>query len=342
MRLIIATDAWHPQINGVVRSLEAMAGEAPRFGVEVTFVTPELFRSLALPSYGEIRLAFTSARYVGNLLEEHAPTHVHIATEGPIGFATRRACLRQGRAFTTSYHTRFPEYISARVPVPEAWTYAALRRFHGSSQGTMVSTPSLECELKRRGFSNIMRWTRGVDTNLFRPREPRPVEWPHPAYLYVGRVAIEKNLEAFLSLDLPGSKIVVGDGPSRCFLEMKYPQARFLGSLSGDDLAQTYASADVFVFPSLTDTFGIVLLEALASGLPIAAYPVTGPLDVLEGSDCGALDWDLQAAALKALNISPLQCRAHAKGFMWQESARQFFSNIEVAQARQTKSHLAT
>jgi len=341
MRLLIATDAWHPQINGVVRSLEAMAEEAPRFGVEVTFLTPHLFRSIALPTYGEIRLAFASARQVGHLLEEHAPTHVHIATEGPIGFATRRACLRQGRAFTTSYHTRFPEYISARAPVPEAWTYAALRRFHGSGQGTMVSTPSLERELKQRGFSNIMRWTRGVDTNLFRPRESRPVEWPHPAFLYVGRVAVEKNLEAFLSLDLPGSKIVVGDGPSRRFLAMKYPQAWFLGPLSGDDLARAYASADVFVFPSRTDTFGIVLLEALASGLPIAAYPVTGPLDVLGGSGCGVLDWNLQAAALKARDVSPLRCRAYAEGFTWQESARQFFSNIEVAQARQRLQSLA-
>jgi glycosyltransferase involved in cell wall biosynthesis len=198
----------------------------------------------------------------------------------------------------------------------------------------MVSTPSLERELRQRGFSNIMRWTRGVDTRLFRPREQRVFELPSPVFLYVGRVAVEKNLEAFLSLDLPGTQVVVGDGPSRQGLEAKYPRVRFLGALSGEALAQTYSSADVFAFPSLTDTFGLVLLEALASGLPIAAYPVTGPLDVIEGSGCGVLDWNLQAAALEALNIPQSRCRAYAERFSWQESARQFFSNIEAAQVR--------
>jgi glycosyltransferase involved in cell wall biosynthesis len=335
MRLLIATDAWHPQINGVVRSLEAMATEAPHFGVEVTFLTPEQFRSLPMPTYSEIRLSLVSMRHVGRLLQDSAPTHVHIATEGPIGFATRRACLRQGRAFTTSYHTRFPEYLSARLPVPEAWIYTALRRFHAAGQGTMVSTPSLARELQRHGFRNLMRWTRGVDTTLFKPQERGIFDLPRPVFLYVGRLAVEKNVEALLSLNLPGTKVVVGDGPTRRPLEAKYPQVRFLGPLSREALAQAYASADVFVFPSLTDTFGIVLLEALASGLPIAAYPVSGPLDVVDGSGCGVLDWNLQEAASKALAIPHARCRAYAEGFTWRESARQFFTNIEVAQSTQ-------
>ncbi|GEO13829.1 glycosyltransferase family 4 protein [Microvirga aerophila] len=333
MRLLVATDAWHPQINGVVRSLDAMAAEAPHFGAKVTFLTPEWFPSVPLPTYGEIRLALASAHQVNQILHDLAPTHVHIATEGPVGLATRRACLRQAKAFTTSYHTRFPEYISARIPVREAWTYAALRRFHGAGQGTMVSTPSLGHELQRRGFKNIMRWTRGVDTDVYRPRAQQPAELLRPVFLYVGRIAVEKNLEAFLALDLPGTKVLVGDGPSRLHLKVKYPQARFLGALSKEALALAYSSADVFVFPSITDTFGIVLLEALASGLPIAAYPVTGPLDVIDGSGCGVLDWNLRTAALKALDIPSVRCRAYAELFTWRESARQFFSNIEVGRA---------
>ncbi|MGO4707160.1 glycosyltransferase family 4 protein [Microvirga sp. 2MCAF38] len=333
MRLLIATDAWHPQINGVVRSLEHMADQAPHFDAQVSFLTPQRFRSFPMPSYGEIRLSLVTPGMVGSILREASPTHVHIATEGPIGFAMRLACLRQKRPFTTSYHTRFPEYISARAPIPENWTYRALRRFHAPACATMVSTPSLERQLKARGFDNIMRWTRGVDTKLFRPRENRILDVPGPIFLYVGRVSVEKNIEAFLALDLPGTKVVVGDGPAREGLQSQYTQARFLGALTGEALAEIYASADVFVFPSLTDTFGIVLLEALASGLPIAAFPVTGPLDVIEGSGCGVLDHDLRKAALEALDIPRAQCRAYGETFTWRESARQFFSNIQIAQA---------
>jgi glycosyltransferase involved in cell wall biosynthesis len=333
MRLLIATDAWRPQVNGVVRSLEHMAEQAPRFGAEVMFLTPERFRSFPMPTYPEIRLSLTGPGTIARLVEEAAPTHVHIATEGPIGLATRMACARQERSFTTSYHTRFPEYVAARTPIPESWSYRALLRFHQSARAMMVSTPSLERELMDRGFRNIMRWTRGVDTSLFRPRNERVLDAPAPVFLYVGRVAVEKNLDAFLGLDLPGTKVVVGDGPSRSALEAKYPSARFLGSLTGQDLARVYASADVFVFPSLTDTFGIVLLEALASGLPIAAFPVTGPMDVVGSSGCGILKADLQEAALEALDIPKDRCRIYGETFTWQESARQFFSNIAIAHA---------
>ncbi|MFL5186071.1 MAG: glycosyltransferase family 4 protein [Microvirga sp.] len=331
MRLLIATDAWRPQINGVVRSLEYMAAEAPRFGAEVVFLTPERFRSVPMPTYPDIRLSLVMPGSLAGILEETRPTHVHIATEGPIGLATRLACARQGRAFTTSYHTRFPEYVAARTKIPEAWCYRALKRFHRAARAMMVSTPSLERELMGRGFENIMRWTRGVDTALFRPRNERILDAAAPVFLYVGRVAVEKNLDAFLSLDLPGTKVVVGDGPSRVELGRRYPEARFLGALTGEDLARVYASSDVFVFPSLTDTFGIVLIEALASGLPIAAFPVTGPLDVIGASGCGVLDADLRVAALAALDIPRDRCRAYGETFTWHESARQFFSNIEKA-----------
>jgi glycosyltransferase involved in cell wall biosynthesis len=331
MRLLIATDAWRPQINGVVRSLEYMAAEAPRFGAEVVFLTPERFRSIPMPTYPEIRLSLIGPGSLAAILEEIRPTHVHIATEGPIGLATRLTCARQERAFTTSYHTRFPEYVAARTKIPEAWTYGALKRFHRVARAMMVSTPSLERELTERGFENIMRWTRGVDTALFRPRHERILDVAAPVFLYVGRVAVEKNLDAFLSLDLPGTKVVVGDGPSRVALGRRYPEARFLGALTGEDLARVYASSDVFVFPSLTDTFGIVLIEALASGLPIAAFPVTGPLDVIGASGCGVLDADLRVAALAALDLPRDRCRAYGETFTWHESARQFFSNIEKA-----------
>jgi glycosyltransferase involved in cell wall biosynthesis len=331
MRLLIATDAWRPQINGVVRSLEYMAAEAPRFGAQVAFLTPERFRSVPMPTYPEIRLSLVGPGSLAGIIEEIGPTHVHIATEGPIGFGTRLVCARQARAFTTSYHTRFPEYVAARTRIPEALSYNVLRRFHRSARAMMVSTPSLERELTARGFHNIMRWTRGVDTALFRPRKERVLDAAAPIFLYVGRVAVEKNLEAFLKLDLPGTKVVVGDGPSRADFERRYPEARFLGALTGEDLARVYASSDVFVFPSLTDTFGIVLLEALASGLPIAAFPVTGPMDVIGSSGCGVLKPNLKEAALAALDIPADRCRAYGETFTWHESARQFFSNIETA-----------
>jgi glycosyltransferase involved in cell wall biosynthesis len=332
-KLLIATDAWSPQINGVVRSLENIAAHAASFDMEVRFLTPSDFWTLPLPGYGEIRLALTNQRKIAGSIKEFAPDFVHIATEGPIGLAARRACLREKRPFTTSYHTRFPEYVAARLPVPMRVSYAALRRFHNAAAGTMVSSPSLERVLTCHGFRNLMRWSRGVDDTLFRPRtENALADLPRPIFLFVGRVAIEKNIEAFLKLDLPGSKVIVGNGPMQARLAATYPQARFLGTLCGEQLAQVYSSADVFVFPSLTDTFGIVLLEALASGVPVAAFPVTGPLDVIGDSGTGVLAQDLREAALGALNISRDHCRKHAIKFTWKESARQFFDNIRTAQ----------
>ncbi|GJD38785.1 MULTISPECIES: glycosyltransferase family 1 protein [Methylobacterium] len=337
MRLLIATDAWHPQVNGVVRSLENMAAAGQELGFETVFLTHQDFASVPLPGYPEIRLSYATKGKVARLWSDLAPTHVHVATEGTVGYATRRYCLAHGRPFTTSYHTRFPEYLAARAPVPESWSYAWLRRFHGAASGTMVSTPSLERDLASRGFGNLMRWTRGVDTDLFRPAGPDDVPpdalvgLSGPFFLFVGRLAVEKNVSAFLDLDLPGTKIVVGDGPDRARLAGLYPKARFLGTLTGAALARIYAAADVFVFPSLTDTFGIVLLEALACGVPVAAYPVTGPLDVIGGTGAGILGPDLREAALAALSIPRERCRAEALRYTWGESARQFFTNISLA-----------
>jgi glycosyltransferase involved in cell wall biosynthesis len=333
MRVLVATDAWHPQINGVVRSLEYMAAEAPAFGAHLSFLTPEGFRTVPLPTYAEIRLALIGRRAAARAIREADPDHIHIATEGPIGFAARAACVREGRAFTTAYHTRYPEYVTARVPIPESWPYWIVRRFHARSAGILVATPSLERELAARGFRRLLRWTRGVDTDLFRPRE-RSLDLPRPVFLFVGRVAVEKNLEAFLRLDLPGTKVVVGDGPARPAFEAAHPAARFLGVLEGEALARAYASADAFVFPSLTDTFGMVLLEALAAGTPVAGFPVTGPMDVLGDSGCGVLDADLRRAALAALDIPRGRCRDYALGFSWRESARQFFAHVASADGR--------
>lgn len=333
MRILIATDAWRPQINGVVRSLEHLAAEAPALGADITFLTPDAFRTVPLPTYGEIRLALAMPAGVRRFVAACRPDYVHIATEGPVGMAVRRLCMAERRPFTTSYHTRFPEYLKARLPVPLRLSYACLRRFHNAGAGIMVSSPSLECELAGRGFQRLMHWSRGVDAHLFRPRETRVLDLPQPVFLFVGRVAVEKNVEAFLKLELPGSKVVVGDGPARADLQNAYPHVRFLGALTGEALAAVYASADVFVFPSLTDTFGIVLLEALAAGLPIAAFPVMGPLDVLGRSGCGVLDADLATAAIAALAIPRARCREYALSFSWTESARQFLDNIRRAQS---------
>jgi glycosyltransferase involved in cell wall biosynthesis len=328
MRVLVATDAWRPQVNGVVRALEGLAREAPSLGAEICFLTPSDFRTMPLPGYRTIRLALAMPGAVKRRIAAMRPDSVHIATEGPIGWMTRHACRSEGYRFTTSYHTRFPEYVAARLPVPLCWSYAALRRFHNSSAGTMVGSRTLEQDLKAHGFRNLRRWPLGVDANLFRPRRERPLGFAKPVFLFVGRVAIEKNIESFLQLDLPGSKVVVGDGPLLAHLKLKFPGVHFLGLRTGEALAEVYASADVLVFPSLTDTFGLVLLEALACGLPVAAFPVMGPLDVIDRSGCGLLDVDLRRAALGALEISPDKCRAHALTFSWRDSVQQFLNNI--------------
>lgn len=328
MKVLIVTDAWHPQINGVVRSLSEIGKQANTFGFCVEYLTPADHPTVAMPGYPEIRLALAAPAQIAAHIEAIAPDCIHIATEGPLGILARRYCIKRGRKFTTSYHTRFPEYLSARLPVP-SWPLAALlRRFHSAAAATMVSTQSLEDDLAAQGYRNLLRWSRGVDAELFHPGKAARLAYPRPIFLYAGRVAVEKNLEAFLSLDLPGSKLVAGDGPARPQLEARFPEVHFLGAHSGEALAAIFASADAFVFPSLTDTFGVVLLEALASGVPVAAFPVAGPRDVIGNSGAGVLHRDLRAAAAAALAIPRAICRKHALQFTWRESARQFFGNL--------------
>ncbi|MCU4180637.1 glycosyltransferase family 4 protein [Bosea sp. BH3] len=337
MRVLVATDAWRPQINGVVRSLERMIQAAPDFGVTAQALTPEGFHQIGLPSYPDIRLALATRRALAARIAAFEPDHVHIATEGPIGWLTRAVCLAQKRPFTTSYHTRFPQYIAARWPIPESWSYGLLRRFHGAAAAVMVSTATVEDELRQHGFQKLVRWGRGVDLSVFKPRpqglpETMPasmLDLPRPIFLSVGRVAVEKNLEAFLSLRLPGSKVVVGDGPARADLQRAFPDARFLGVKEGEELATIYAASDVFVFPSLTDTFGIVLLEAVASGLPVAAFPVQGPRDVFAGSGAAVMDEDLRSAALQALRVPREACLELAQRHSWTSSAAQFYGHIK-------------
>jgi 1,2-diacylglycerol 3-alpha-glucosyltransferase/glucuronosyltransferase len=332
MRILVATDAWHPQVNGVVRTLTSMAEAARVFGVEVSFLTPESFRTFAMPSYPDLRLALPYPAKIARLIAEARPDSIHIATEGPIGLLVRRHCRQHQLPFTTSFHTRFPEYISARLPIPESWIWAVLRRFHGASQAVMAATPALAGELRSRGFRDVVLWPRGVDAGQFHPRAV-DLGLPRPVFLCVGRVAVEKNLEAFLALDLPGTKVIVGDGPARPALARKYPQAVFMGARQGEALAEAYAAADVFVFPSKTDTFGLVLLEALASGLPVAAFPVTGPRDVIGNAPVGALNEDLRLACLTAVTISPQACLEFAARHTWEASARTFVENIANVRA---------
>lgn len=331
MRILIVTDAWHPQVNGVVRTLETLAGSLRDMGAEAVFLTPDGFATLPMPFYSEIRLALATPAAVRRAIEAARPQAIHIATEGPLGMLARRHCLRRGLDFTTSYHTRFPEFLSARLPVPEEWSYRWLRRFHNAGRTMLVATPSLRDELAARGFTGIGLWARGVDTELFHPDRRRALDLPRPVFINVGRVAVEKNLPAFLGLDLPGSKVVVGDGPEMARLRAAYPDTHFLGAKFGAELAACYASADVFVFPSRTDTFGNVILESLASGTPVAAFPVTGPLDILADGRGGVLSHDLREASLAALSTPRGEARAKALGYGWDECARQFLSHLPAS-----------
>jgi glycosyltransferase involved in cell wall biosynthesis len=342
-RILIATDAWRPQGNGVVRTLSTVVEELARFGDTAEVVGPDRFTSLPLPGYPEIRLAAAPRRALARIADAFAPDAVHIATEGPIGWAMRAICRARGWRFTTAFHTRFPDYLHARTRIPTAWSWALLRRFHNAASGTLVATPSLARELGARGFTRVMPWSRGVDLDLFHPDAAQQGEaevWerlPRPIFLYAGRIAVEKSLEAFLGLDLPGSKVVVGDGPQRAALMRRFPDAHFAGWRESTALARAYARADVFVFPSRTDTFGLVLLEALAAGTPVAAYPVTGPLDVIglgrdgaptDGWPVGALDEDLRTACLRALDADRALCRAHAERFSWTACAHRFRDSL--------------
>lgn len=331
--ILIVTDAWHPQINGVVRSLELTADQLEAIGVRVAFLTPQSFKTLPCPTYPEIRLSLTHRGIVRRMMQEFDCEHLHIATEGPLGILAASVARKKGLPFTTSYHTRFPEYVSARLPVPLSWSYGWLRRFHNSANGCMVATRSLEQDLHARGFKNLMRWSRGVDEDLFKPYEGSvlPADLPRPVFMYVGRVAVEKNIKAFLDLDLNGSKVVVGGGPQLESLQRAYQDTHFTGPKIGEDLARHYADADVFVFPSLTDTFGNVMLEALACGVPVAAFPVMGPVDVIGDTGAGVLSENLQDAALAALDIPRDHCRKIAMNYTWAASARQFLDNCVEA-----------
>jgi len=329
LRIAVVTDAWRPQTNGVVRTLSTTVEMATRLGHELIVIEPGQFRTFPCPTYPEIRLALMPWRTLGQRLKAFGPDAIHIATEGPLGAAARSWCLRNRRPFTTSYHTRFPEYVRARVPIPLAVSYAHLRRFHGAAARTLVATPTMQRQLESMGFTNLVRWSRGVDLDLFHPRRKDFLDLPRPVFLYCGRVAVEKNVEDFLKLDLPGTKVVVGDGPARTGLEAKYPGTCFAGYRFGEELARYVAAADVFVFPSRTDTFGLVLLEAMASGVPVAAYPVTGPVDVVRNGSTGVLADDLRAAALAALKINPADCRTYALDFTWEAATRQFLDHLE-------------
>jgi glycosyltransferase involved in cell wall biosynthesis len=331
MRILVATDAWHPQVNGVVRTLTSLAASARRLGVEIVFLTPEGFASLPVPTYPGLRCALPRPREIARRIEAARPDAIHVATEGAVGYMVRGYCRRHGLPFTTSYTTRFPEYISVRSGIPAGLIYALLRRFHAAATVTMVSTPSLMAELSARGFEHLDMWTRGVDTDLFRPERAIDLGLPRPIFACVGRIAIEKNLEAFLSLELPGSKIVIGQGPQEAELRRRFPDAKFLGLLDEKVLPAYLAGSDVFVFPSRTDTFGVVQLEALACGLPVAAYPVTGPKDVIGSDQVGVLDEDLRAACMGALHVSRTRCRAFALTRSWEASARQFIGHVDRA-----------
>jgi glycosyltransferase involved in cell wall biosynthesis len=329
VKIAIVTDAWRPQTNGVVQTLSTTAQTLRAGGHEVLIVEPNPFRTIPCPTYPEIRLAWLPYRRLSQLLREFAPDCIHVATEGTLGMAARSWCLRHRFPFTTSYHTQFPEYVRARAPIPLALSYAHLRRFHSAAARTMVATPTLQQQLETRGFRHIVRWTRGVDIELFKPGPKEFLSLPRPIFAYMGRLAVEKNIEAFLALDLPGAKLVIGDGPARASLQAKFPAAHFVGYKFGAELAAHLAATDVFVFPSRTDTFGLVLLEALACGVPVAAYPVTGPIDVIENGATGVLDQDLRAAALAALQLDPAHCRAFALAHTWEAATQQFVGNLQ-------------
>jgi glycosyltransferase involved in cell wall biosynthesis len=328
VNILIVTDAWSPQVNGVVRTLQAVSHELEQMGHHIEMIAPDQFRSLPCPTYPEIRLALTAS--VGKQIEDIAPDAIHIATEGPLGLAARRYCIKHDLPFTTAYHTQFPDYVAKRTKLPARWFWRYIRWFHAPAKAVMVSTPTVELQLHDNGILHTRHWGRGVDLELFTaagPRHPAFEGLAGPILLYVGRVAVEKNVEAFLTLDHPGTKVVVGDGPALESLKARFPEVRFLGKVTGADLAAAYRSADVFVFPSRTDTFGLVLIEALATGTPVAAYPVQGPIDVLT-DEVACMDEDLGRAVSEALKRDRGACARYAGHFGWRESAQQFLEAV--------------
>lgn len=333
MKITIASDAWEPQTNGVVTTLKATIETLGRMGHEVRVISPEGLASVPAPSYPEIRLAIAPGFHIARQVKSFRPHAIHIATEGPIGMAMRRYCRRHRLPFTTSYHTRYPEYLNARWPIPIGVTYAWLRRFHGAAARTFVSSNSLRSQLSSKGFGHLHQWRRGVNLELFRPLPDKlPAELaglPRPIMAYMGRVAIEKNIDAFLRLGLPGTQLVIGNGPARAALSARYPKALFVGYRFGDELAAMLSAADVFVFPSLTDTFGLAMIEALACGVPVAAFPVPGPIDVIEPGVTGVLNEDLAAAIRSALLLNRQVCAERAKAFTWEAASEQFLDGLE-------------
>ncbi len=329
MKIMIVTDAWEPQVNGVVRTLKQTMHELKKMGHEIAMITPLEFKTIPCPTYPDISLSLFPKKKVREKLNQFSPDAIHIATEGPLGIAARAYAMKHKLPFSTAYHTRFPEYVKARTGIPLAVTYKFLRWFHDPSQAIMAPTDIVVKDLQSYGFTNVVLWTRGVDLDIFKMQDSKELNTAHPIFLYVGRVAIEKNIEAFLELKLPGSKWVVGDGPALQQLKEKYQDVNYLGVLQQEKLAAVYAAADVFVFPSKTDTFGLVLLEAMACGLPVAAYPVTGPIDVIGSSGAGAMHDDLRTACLSALNIPRDIARSHAEKFSWEAASLQFFSHLK-------------
>ena len=330
-KIAIVTDAWHPQINGVVTTLTQTIRKLEEFGHTVKVIAPGQFKSIPCPTYPEIRLSLTGPAGLKRQLDTFSPDCIHIATEGPLGWAARKICRIKRFPFTTSYHTRFPEYIRMRIPIPLTLSYSVVRKFHKPATRIMVATEQLDNELGIRKFKNIVRWSRGVDTDLFKPGPKEFLDLPRPVSIFVGRVAVEKNIEEFLKLDLPGTKVIVGDGPARKEMEYRYSGVVFTGYKKGAELAAHLAAADVFVFPSLTDTFGVVMLEAMACGIPVAAHPVTGPVTIVKNGVNGWLDNDLKVALEKALEVSPDTCRKNALQYSWESCTSQFLANLDFS-----------
>jgi glycosyltransferase involved in cell wall biosynthesis len=333
LKILIASDAWDPQTNGVVTTLKATIGTLGRLGHEVRVISPQGLASIPAPSYPEIRLAIAPGFHIARTVKSFRPHAIHIATEGPIGVWMRRHCRRHGLPFTTSYHTRYPEYLNARWPIPISVSYAWLRRFHGAAARTFVSSNSLRSQLSSKGFLHLHQWRRGVDLELFRPLRDRITaelaNVPRPIMVYMGRVAVEKNIDAFLRLDIAGTKLVIGNGPARAELSARHPDTLFVGFRFGDELAAMLSAADVFVFPSLTDTFGLAMIEALACGAPVAAFPVPGPIDVIEPGVTGVLNEDLAEAIRGALLLDRDVCAGRAKAFTWEAATEQFLEGLE-------------
>jgi len=332
MKILLVTDAWHPQINGVVRTLDKTVTQLRERGHEVKVIAPsDGYFTLPLPTYPDIRLAPFAYRDVKRRMIKFEPQAIHIATEGPLGQMAKILCHKWAIPFTTSYHTKFPEYIKARIPlIPLSWSYRFVRGFHNAGGRTMVTTLSMVEFLKARGFTKLAPWARGVDTILFNPdKKNAPADvyagLARPIWVNVGRVAVEKNLKTFLDLNLPGTKVIVGDGPQLAELKRGYPDVTFTGAKYDIELARHFADADVFVFPSKTDTFGLVIIEAMASGLPVAAYPVSGPIDIIPGSNAGVVDEDLEQACLEAIKLDSKDPIAHAKSYSWEAVTDVFF-----------------